>query len=70
MGAKGANSTPNFGNHPLTIRELSPVRPLLPNLNRPQPMSQGQRTMPIAGAPLLPPNPFLKIMRLMQAYRK
>ncbi|MGA7629399.1 MAG: hypothetical protein WCB11_01450 [Terriglobales bacterium] len=70
MGARGANSTPTLGNRPLTIRELSPVHALHPNTNRPKPVSPGQRTMPIAGAPLLPPNPFLNIMRLMLAYRK
>jgi hypothetical protein len=53
-------------------QQLKPIKPLqalppLPKLGQSPP---GQRTMPIAGAPLLPQNPFLNIMRIMRRYRK
>ena len=61
MGANGAKSSHLLGNQPLTIHELSPLRPLnplSPNA-RPERMFPGQRTLPVSGAPLLPKNPIL-----------
>jgi hypothetical protein len=50
-------------------KPIQPLRPLTPAPRQVQ-SPTGQRTMPLPGAPLLPPNPFLNIMRLMLAYRK
>jgi hypothetical protein len=58
MGANGGKSSHLLGNHPMTIRELSPMRPLSPN-SKPKQMFPGQRTLPVSGAPLLPKNPLL-----------
>jgi hypothetical protein len=62
-----------FGNFLPTYRQqpkaIKPLRPLPPVPKMGEPLS-GQRTMPIAGAPRLPKNPLLDIMRLMLAYRK
>ncbi len=58
MGAHGAESSHTFGHQPMTIRELSPLRPLSPNI-KPKQMFPGQRTLPVSGAPLLPKNPLL-----------
>jgi hypothetical protein len=58
MGANGAKSSHALGNQPMTIRELSPMRPLSPN-SKPKQMFPGQRTLPVSGAPLLPKNPLL-----------
>ena len=60
------NFLPTYRQQPKAIKPLRPLRPLA-KLGQPPP---GQRTMPIAGAPLLPKNPFLNIMQLMRAYRK
>ena len=57
---------PTYRQQPKAIKPLRPLPPV-PKLGEPLP---GQRTMPIAGAPLLPKNPFLHIMQLMRAYRK
>jgi hypothetical protein len=58
MGANGAKSSHLLGNEPMTIRELSPLRPLSSNI-KPKQMFPGQRTLPVSGAPLLPKNPLL-----------
>ena len=57
---------PTYRQQPKAIKPLRPLPPL-PRLGQPPP---GQRTMSIAGAPLLPKNPFLNILKLMRAYRK
>ncbi len=51
------------------LKAIKPLRPLPPVPKMGEPLS-GQRTMPSAGAPRLPKNPLLDIMRLMRAYRK
>jgi hypothetical protein len=60
------NLLPTYRQQPKAIKPLRPLRPV-PKMGEPLP---GQRTMPLAGAPLLPKNPLLDIMRLMRAYRK
>jgi hypothetical protein len=60
------NFLPTYRQQPKAIK---PLRPLPPPLKMGEPLP-GQRTMPIAGAPRLPKNPFLNIMQLMRAYRK
>jgi len=53
------------------VKPIKPLQPLAPLSKLSQPATAtGQRTMPQPGAPLLPANPFLDIMRLMQGYRK
>jgi hypothetical protein len=51
------------------IKPLQPMRPLTPT-SKPAQAFTGQRTMPLPGAPLLPKNPLLDIMRRVLAYRK
>jgi hypothetical protein len=60
------NFLPTYRQQPKAIKPLRPLPPL-PKMGEPRP---GQRTLPIAGAPLLPKNPFLNIMQLVRAYRK
>jgi hypothetical protein len=60
------NFLPTYRQQPKAIKPLRPLPPV-PKMGEPLP---GQRTMPIAGAPRLPKNPLLDIMRLMLAYRK
>jgi hypothetical protein len=60
------NFLPTYRQQPKAIKPLRPPPPV-PKMGEPLP---GQRTLPIAGAPRLPKNPLLDIMRLMQAYRK
>jgi hypothetical protein len=60
------NFLPTYRQQPKAIKPLRPLPPV-PKMGEPLP---GQRTMPIAGAPRLPKNPLLDIMRLMRAYRK
>ena len=62
----GGNFLPTYRRQPKAIQRLRP----LPPLPKPAQSQTGQRTLPIAGAPLLPANPFLNIMRLMGSYRK
>jgi hypothetical protein len=61
MGANGAkSSSPMLGwNRPMTVHELSPHHHGLPNLTTPRPAIQGQKTMPVSGAPRVPANPLL-----------
>ncbi|MGA2005374.1 MAG: hypothetical protein ABSG70_18455 [Terriglobales bacterium] len=60
------------GNILPTYRQIKPAQPLRPLTTRAKPAQAftGQRTMPLPGAPLLPQNPFLSIMRMMQRYGK
>jgi hypothetical protein len=51
------------------LKPLKPMQPLKPG-SKPAEMFPGQRTMPVPGAPLLPKNPLLDLMKLMQSYRK
>jgi hypothetical protein len=60
------NFLPTYRQQPKPIKPLRPLPPV-PKMGEPLP---GQRTLPIAGAPRLPANPLLDIMRLMRAYRK
>ena len=62
----GANLLPTYRQ---PVKPIKPLQPLAPKLGQP-PAETEQHTMPLPGAPLLPPNPFLDIMRLMQGYRK
>lgn len=63
-----ANLLPTYRQPVKPIKPQQPLAPL-PNPGQP-PTGTGQRTMPLPGAPLLPPNPFLDIMRMMQGYGK
>lgn len=62
MGAHGANSSHALGKPVYDNPRASPLRPLSPNVKKPDKMFPGQRTLPIAGAPSLPGNPLLKMM--------
>ena len=64
----GAILLPTYRQQVKPIKPLQPLAPS-PKLGQP-PTGTGQRTMPLPGAPLLPPNPFLDIMRMMQGYGK
>ena len=60
------NFLPTYRQQPKAIKPVRPLPPV-PKMGERLP---GQRTLPIAGAPRLPKNPLLDIMRLMLAYRK
>jgi hypothetical protein len=58
-----------FPMHGQPPKAIQPLRPL-PPLPKPGQSPTTQRTLPLPGAPRVPVNPLLDIMRLMQAYRK
>jgi hypothetical protein len=69
------NLLPTYRRQPNPFKPIQPLRPIQPlHALPPAPnfvrQPSGQRTLPIAGAPLLPQNPFLKVMRMMQRNRK
>ena len=69
MGANGAKSSPaTLWNRPMTINELSPHHHGPPNLNAPRLATQGQKTMPVSGAPRAPANPLLAMF--LRAHKK
>jgi len=69
MGANGAKSSSTLEwNRPMTIQELSPNHLGQPNLNTPRLATQGQKTMPVSGAPRAPANPLLAMF--LRAHKK
>jgi hypothetical protein len=60
------NLLPTYRQQPKPLKPLPPLTPA----SKPAQAFPGQRTLPLPGAPRLPQNPLLDIMKLMRAYRK
>jgi hypothetical protein len=63
----GVNLLPTYRQQ--QVKPIKPLQPMAP-LRKLGPPSMGQRTLPIPGAPRIPANPLLDMMRKRFANRK